>query len=114
MPAGVPNIMPVANVATRDAALSRVSDTAFLQHVRGGRAIRILISDILGRSSPPPSTAEVREILQILREEQYKQRVETLRCRNCNRVVFGPVRSATGEVKWDWKMGADCQCGNGA
>lgn len=114
MRTGIPNIMPVANLASRDADLSRVSDAAFVRHVRGGRAIRILISDILGRSSPPPSTAEVREILQILRKEQYEQRIETLRCRNCDRVVFGPVKSATGEVKWDWKLGADCQCGSGA
>ncbi len=110
----VSNVMPVANVATRDVRLSRSSDASFVQHVRGGRAVRTLIADILGRQAPPPSSAEVREILQVLRREQYEQRCETLRCRNCNRVVFGPVRSATGDVKWVWKFGPDCQCGNGA
>lgn len=114
MPKSVPNVMPVANVAVRDASRSRASDADFVRHVRGGRALRMLIADLLGRSSPPPSSVEVREILRVLRPEQYEQRSETLRCRNCNRVVFGPVRSATGEVKWGWKLGADCQCGNGA
>lgn len=114
MPKGVPNVMPVANVAVRNASCGRASDAEFVRHVRGGRAIRMLIAELLSRSSPPPSSAEVREILCVLRPEQYEQRSETLRCRNCNRVVFGPIRSTNGEVKWAWKLGTDCQCGNGA
>jgi len=108
------NVMPVSNVAPRDVRLGRISDAAFVKHVRGGPAIRQLVVDILGRSTPPPSSVEERDILCVLRPEQYAQRHETLRCKTCHRVVYGPVRLADGSVAWKWLFGSECRCGSGA
>ena len=114
MPTPRSNVMPVSNVVPRDARLGRVGDTAFVRHVRGGPAIRRLVADILGRSTPPPSSAEERDILSVLRPEQYAQRHETLRCRTCQRVVYGPVRLPDGDIHWKWLFGSECRCGSGA
>lgn len=111
-----PNVMPDANVMPRDPRVGRTPDAAFISQVRGGRAIRMLVADILGRSTPPPSTSEEKHILRVLSREQYEQRHETLRCRSygCNRVVYGPVQSPDGRVAWKWLVGPECRCGSGA
>lgn len=108
------NVMPVSNVVPRNVHLGRVGDTEFVRHVRGGPAIRRLVTDILGRSMSPPTAVEEQHILTVLRPEQYAQRHETLRCRTCQRVVFGPVRVADGSVSCKWLFGSECRCGSGA
>jgi len=109
------NVMPTSNVAERDLNIKhRVSDSKFVQQVRGGNAIRMLVTEILGRSTPPPESFEIRDVLRVLRREQYAQRDETLRCRTCQRVLFGPVKNLNGSVTWKWLQGAECRCGSGA
>jgi len=108
-----PNVTIESNVATRDSQIGPTGDGPFLQHVRGGAAIRLVISDILGRTTPPPSSAEEGEIRKVLRPEQYEQRKETLRCQTCSRVVYGPVKLANGTIFWKWTLGSECRCGNG-
>ena len=107
--------MPTSNVAERDIAIKyRVSDSKFIRQVRGGRAIRMLVTDILGRSTPPPESFELKAIYGVLRREQYAQRDETLKCRSCQRIIYGPVKGLDGSITWKWLQGSECRCGSGA
>jgi len=117
------NVMPTSNVARRNGAvdseraerraMARSSDPDFAPQVRGGPAIRALIVEILGRSTPPPTAAEEQRILSHIRPEQYQQRLETLRCRRCDRINYGPTQSAEGGLRWRFLLGSECRCGAG-